>query len=363
MRVLVMTIVHHPLDARIYRREIGALLAAGHDVTYAAPYRATGAATPTDVATVDLPSARGRRRLHALRAARQALRDLGPTADVVLLHDPELLLALPGLRLRRVVWDVHEDTAAAVAMKPWLPRVLRAPAAGGVRVLERFAERRVHVILAEDGYRERFRREHPVVPNSVVVPATPPAPPGSDRVIYVGSVTKARGAEELMTLGRLLRPDGVTVEVVGEAEGETRARLAAADAAGDVRWHGFVPNAKSMAMLDGALAGLSLLHDQPNYAHSMPTKVLEYMAHGLPVVTTPNPLAEHLVRASGGGVVVAFGDTAATADAVRRLRADETLRRHCAEGGYRLVREHYDWAVDGARFAGYLAELAAAGPL
>ncbi|MFD0395346.1 hypothetical protein ACFQ3Z_37220 [Streptomyces nogalater] len=51
---------------------------------------------------------------------------------MILLHDPELLLALPGiLRLRRAgavpvtVWDVHEDTAAALAMKGWVPRPLR----------------------------------------------------------------------------------------------------------------------------------------------------------------------------------------------------------------------------------------------
>ena len=38
--------------------------------------------------------------------------------DVILLHDPELLAAVAGLRRRRgpvVVWDVHEDTAAAAS--------------------------------------------------------------------------------------------------------------------------------------------------------------------------------------------------------------------------------------------------------
>ena len=38
MRVVVCTVVHHPADARIFYREIRALLDAGHDVTYIAPH-------------------------------------------------------------------------------------------------------------------------------------------------------------------------------------------------------------------------------------------------------------------------------------------------------------------------------------
>ena len=39
MHVVVCTVVHHPADARIFYREIQALLDAGHDVTYIAPAR------------------------------------------------------------------------------------------------------------------------------------------------------------------------------------------------------------------------------------------------------------------------------------------------------------------------------------
>ena len=51
-----------------------------------------------------------------------------------------------------------------------------------------------------------------------------------------------------------------------------------------------------MATIDGALAGLSLLRDLPNYRGSMPTKVVEYLAHGVPAITTPLPLAREIVQ-------------------------------------------------------------------
>ena len=42
MRDVVCTVVHHPADARIFYREIRALLDAGHDVTYIAPHGEPG---------------------------------------------------------------------------------------------------------------------------------------------------------------------------------------------------------------------------------------------------------------------------------------------------------------------------------
>ena len=71
---------------------------------------------------------------------------------------------------------MHEDTAAALSTKAWLPRPLRPAAAAAVHAAERLAERRLHLILAEQGYVPRFGRTHPVVPNTTYVPQTA-APP------------------------------------------------------------------------------------------------------------------------------------------------------------------------------------------
>ncbi|RJK95498.1 glycosyltransferase [Vallicoccus soli] len=357
MRVLVVTVVHDPEDARIRHRQLRSLLAAGHEVTYAAPFAAYGRAVPQGVRGVDLPRAMGRRRDRALLAARRVLAQEGPGHDVVLLHDPELLAAAaaaaPALRGRAVVWDVHEDTAAALGMKPWLPGPLRRALPGAVRAAERLAERAVHLTLAEDAYAARFRRPHPVVPNSVLVAEAEPPPPGRDRVVYLGRLTGPRGALELVELGRRLRGD-VVVELVGPADADVRGAVEAAHAAGDVRWHGFVPNEEALRLLPGALAGLSLLHDEPNYAHSRPTKLMEYMASGVPVVTTPNPVSVELVERYRCGLVVPFDDPAGAEAAVRRLRDDDALRLACARAGREGALADLDWRRDGRRFAAQL---------
>lgn len=351
MRVLVVTVVHDPEDARIRHRQVAALLRAGHKVALAAPFQAYGRTPPDGVEAIDLPRARGRRRLRALSATRRLLRRRAAGADVVLLHDPELLLAA-GRRVRkatRVVWDVHEDTGAALGMKTWLPARLRPLALATVRVAEAWAERNVTLLLAEDAYATRFRRPHPVVPNSVLVPDEEPLPPGAGRAVYLGRLTEPRGALDLVALGERLRGQ-VRVELIGDADADVRDRVAQAHESGAVVWHGFVPNDEALTMLPGATAGLSLLHDQPNYAHSRPTKLMEYMANGLPVVTTPNPVSVELVARYGCGGVVPFGDAEAAAQAVLRLHADAGLRRDQGERGRRAAVAHLNWWNDADHF-------------
>jgi glycosyltransferase involved in cell wall biosynthesis len=360
MRVFVCTVVHHPEDARILHRQIRALLDAGHDVTYMAPFRGCAAEPWPDIVPVDVPRASGRRRLNALRVARRVLATRGDEADLILLHDPELLLAVPARLRCRTVWDVHEDTAAALGAKGWLPGPLRAPLRFAVHGVERRAERRLKLLLAEEGYRTRFRREHPVVPNTTHVPATPAAPPGDDRVVYVGQLSLARGATDLIKLGRLLQADEIMLDLVGAADSDVRPLLHAAQQEGVLRWHGFVPNDRALRIAEGALAGLALLHDSPNYRHSMPTKVIEYMARGLPVITTPNPIAAEIVTDAGCGLVVPFEDPEGTASAVRRLRDDAPLRLALGKRGHEAALARYHWPEHARLFVAQLEDWARA---
>lgn len=356
-RVLVVTVVHHPGDARIRHRQIESLLEAGWQVTYAAPFAAYGLTRPIGIpglTPVELPRASGRARLPALRAARQLLRDRAPDHDVVLLHDPELLLAVRGLTgLPPVMWDVHEDTAAALEVRPWVPDALRTPAAWGVRRLEQWAEDRMPLLLAEHEYASRFRQEHPVVPNTTRVPAEP-LPPGQrdgegrQRVVYLGTLTPERGARELIEVGRHLEAatsGEVRVHVIGQAHGEAVPALREATREGAVTWHGFVPSDRALPMLDGALAGLSLLHDEANFRHSMPTKVIEYLAHGVPAISTPLPVPAELLQRTGAGILVPFTDVSATVDAVLRLHRDPAWAAEIGRAGHRVASRDYDWAA------------------
>ncbi|WP_030168774.1 glycosyltransferase family 4 protein [Spirillospora albida] len=364
MRVCVCTVVHHPEDARILHRQIRALLDAGHEITYIAPFRACNVTPWREITPVDVPRATGRNRLKALRAAHRVLAEHAPYADVILLHDPELLVSLPrSVRSRTVVWDVHEDTAAALSAKGWVPAPARPFLRPAVRRLEARAERRHRLLLAEEGYRDRFREDHPVVPNTTYVADAPPGPPDGVRAVYVGHLSVARGALDMIETARRVAAEGIMIELIGAADIEIRPALRDAQREGLLRWYGFVPNDRALRIAEGAMAGLALLHDEPNYRHSMPTKVIEYMARGVPVVTTPNPPAVGIVEPAGSGVVVPFGDPDAVAAVLRRLRDDPALRHDMGKRGYETARARFHWPVQAERFVAQLEHWAGRTPV
>lgn len=364
MRVLVVTTVHTPLDARIHHRQIRAMRQAGWQVTYAAPWAATD--TPVEavvagVAPVELPRAVGRHRLRALRRARRVIRALGPAHDVVLLHDPELLLTVLG-RLDRsppVVLDVHEDLAASLPDRAWVPGWLRAPARRLAVLLEGWAERHLTLLLAEEGYRDRFRGEHPVIPNLPWLPA-PGAPAGThDRVVYVGRLSVGRGVDELIAVAERLRAaGGPRLHLVGPADAEVEAAVRAAADQGTLVWHGFLPNERALEVVTGSLAGLSLLHDLPNYRTSLPTKLVEYLAHGVPVITTPLPAATVFLDEVPGGIVVPFGAVAPVVDAVLDLARDRDRAQVLGASGRSGVQRGASWDAAFPRFLAALEEAA-----
>lgn len=372
--VLVVTVVHDPRDSRIWFRQIDTLLARGWHVTYAAPFAPDRplATAEMDRATADrlrlvrLPRAHGRARLRAAIGAHELLRRERGKHDVVLVHDPELLGAAMGLRIPHLVWDVHEDTAASLDQKDWVPAPLRRPAAMMVRVAEHWAEERFSLILAEGSYQGRFRRPHVVVPNAVNVPDTV-APSDQDRVVYLGSLTPARGSDQLPTIGRLLRDrtDGrISLEVIGPTYDDATAELMLdAHANQDLTWRGFLPANQALERVRGALAGLSLLSDTPNFRHSMPTKVLEYCAYGVPVITTPLPTAARLVERSGSGIVVPWKNPEAVAEAVIRLSQQRHAAQEMGWRGHRLAASEYDWANWSEVFANALESAAGRRPV
>lgn len=364
MRVLVVTTVHTPLDARIHHRQIRAMRRAGWQVSYAAPWADTDTpleAVVAGVAPIELPRAVGRHRLRALCRARRVIRVLGPAHDLVLLHDPELLLAVAG-RLDRsppVVLDVHEDLAASLADRAWIPGWLRAPAHRLAVLLEGWAEQHLTLLLAEEGYRERFRGDHPVIPNLPWLPAAA-APAGThNRVVYVGRLSAGRGVDELIAVAQRLRAaEGPHLHLVGPADAGVESAVQTAADQGTLVWHGFLPNDRALEVVTGSLAGLSLLHDLPNYRVSLPTKLVEYLAHGVPVITTPLPAATAFLDEVPGGIVVPFGDVAAVVDAVLELARDPDRARVLGATGRSGVQRRASWDAVSSRFLTTLEEAA-----
>lgn len=275
---------------------------------------------------------------------------------MVHLHDVEALpvgvaLALLG---RTVVLDSHEDYPRLALDRPWIPAPLRPAVATVVRLVERIAVRSFRaVISAEDAGALRFPPGKTTVIRNLVLAGEFTAPPVERRgLVYVGDITSARGAEQMVELaGRVERRHGARLTLVGgmspPALGD---QLAALDGWRAVDHLGWQDRHGVQAAMHRAAVGLVLLQPTRKYAEgAVPVKLLEYLAAGLPVVASDFPVIRSVLAVHGCGLLVDPTDADAIEAAVEELLAAPEQAEAMGRRGARAVRDHYSWDTEAVR--------------
>jgi glycosyltransferase involved in cell wall biosynthesis len=121
----------------------------------------------------------------------------------------------------------------------------------------------------------------------------------------------------------------------GEVE-EVQALLADAPWGGRVRLLGWVKGTEKHTCLGAASVFLL-----PSYAEGLPVAVLEAMAYGLPVITTPVGGIPDAVINEETGVLVHPGNVPALVDACLGLLDDPGRRRRLGSAAHRYAAEHF----------------------
>lgn len=239
---------------------------------------------------------------------------------------------------------VRNPAAAALVEKASLRRADRV-----MVVIEEMADRMVKMGIPAD----RIDVVSNTPPRSRVAPEPEQRrrPEGQPLgIVYLGLLEVPRGIMEMVEAVALLRRDGLAVRAVIVGKGrdaqlfEDRAReLGLTDA--EVSFLGYVDRDTALRAVQEADIGVLPHHVNEQWNTSIPNKLFDYMAVGLPVVTSnPGPF-ERITRAAGVGEVFQGGDAASLASAIRRL-ADPDLRERYGAAGRRAILDRYNWEYD-----------------
>jgi glycosyltransferase involved in cell wall biosynthesis len=190
-----------------------------------------------------------------------------------------------------------------------------------------FVRAATRTITASPGYAEVMSRRYRIptpgvirnIPDASKVPAAirsenGDSPPGGDAdrlVLYVGALTTGRGLElSIMALSRL---EGARLRLVGPARPAYREQLvelARTEGVTDrVEFAGAVSPDELVEAIREASVGLALI--QPiclSYRMSLPNKVFEYVAAGLPVLGSDLPAISALVNEHRIGLLAEPGE-------------------------------------------------------
>ena len=357
-KVVHLSSVHPAGDPRISVKECGALAAAGYDVVYVCPHAADDEVNGVRIRAV--PKRRGRLARVALGVWdvwRAALRE---NADVYHLHDPELLMA--GLMLRltgaAVIYDVHEDLPLQILAKPWIPAPLRrigSVLATGAEWV--FARGMTGVVAATPQISRRFPQNRTITVQNFAIAdellVGNPTPYGKRPAtfVYIGGLARIRGVFEMMAAAALVsRELGARLTLAGLLSHESfRDELAHANGWEQADYRGWLTRSEVARHLDGARAGLLLLHPTRNYLESYPVKAFEYMTAGLPVIMSDFPLWRDLFEEMRCAIFVDPLDPQAIATAMTWiLRNPEEAERMGARGKAAALTR-FNWQAEAAK--------------
>lgn len=324
----IVTTGHDVADARLHRTA-GALQRAGFDVSIRGLGDASDAPPGCDVVTAPRCGQLGR----VFRALTWPWRVSG---DVVLTIDPDTAAsAWLAARVRRRPWvaDVHEDYAALLRDRAWVPRPLLALLQGAVGALNALMSRADLLLVADEHVPPRRGRGRTVMrnePDFSFLPAPTPREPGQPwRAVYIGDNRTSRGLRTMIEAVRATADDASPwqLDIIGPVAAADREWFEAGLSQRDARhvtWHGRHAPHRAWEIARGADVGLCLLADTPAFREAMPSKVYEYLAAGMPTIATPLPRVVELLRRTGAGVVVEGADE--TAAALRRFADDPLFR-------------------------------------
>jgi glycosyltransferase involved in cell wall biosynthesis len=355
-KIVHLTSVHDAFDVRIFHKECRALAEAGYNVTIIAPHPADEWRDGVQVRAVPVPSSRRERLTKTVvNVFRQAVRE---KADIYHFHDPELMTVALGLKLlgKTVIYDVHENYRATFLSKAWLPPYLRKFASALVGMLEALVGHCCDaVVAANSGIVQRFptRKAH-LVRNFPEVELfkkyAAKSGDGTEKrndIAYIGVMARVRGAAEMVdAVGRLPEQLGARVLIAGRVPQDLQQELQKDSGWSRTRLLGTIPHEDVIKLLNECRIGLCALYPTPNHMETLPIKLFEYMAAGIPAIVSDFPNWREFVAPSNCGILLDPKSIPAIVEAMTFLLQNPDEAERMGKSGQRAVFERFNWEAE-----------------
>lgn len=167
------------------------------------------------------------------------------------------------------------------------------------------------------------------------------------KLVYIGSLGKRRKIDFIVDMFGIVKTQYNNIELylIGWGERSNDIKLLnqyinKKKLESSIKFLNKIPYNKVPEELFKFDIGLSLIPPLGIYLISTPTKCIEYLSLGLPVVANSEIKDQKkLLDLSGGGILTKY-DIHEAANSVMKLLLDEELRTKCGEQGYKWIKEN-----------------------
>jgi glycosyltransferase involved in cell wall biosynthesis len=268
-------------------------------------------------------------------------------------HDPELipwavLLQLCGIS---VIYDVHEDYPAAVAENGRLPYLLQRVFPPVVLFFEWFGSMIFSGIVAvTPQIAARFRTNKTVVVRNWPIIAEyensvgRPMIARQHEVAYIGTITLNRNVIGMLDAIHLARDVDAVLRLAGDFPVQLDEEKARVHCGWErVKFDGRISRGEVADLLSSVRAGLLVLKPIKHETLTLPIKLFEYMAAGLPVVYSDFPVWREIVGEVRCGLPVDPLKPEEIADAIRWILENPEEAAEMGQRGREAAFTRYNW--------------------
>ena len=284
--------------------------------------------------------------------------------DVVVASSPQLLVALSGWWLARwkgapfvfEVRDLWPESLTAVGMAD-SSSLLHRGLAGIAGFLYRNCD---HIVVVTPAFKEHLVQHWRVPPGKISVvengvetdvfaPQNAAAvrkelgADGKFLISYIGTIGMAHGLETFLQAARRLQRSNPEVMFLVLGEGSDKERVverARSLGLSNIRFVGQQSRAAIPGYICASDACVVLLKKSALFKTVIPTKMLEYMACGVPVILGVDGQSRKILEEAQAGIYFEPENAIDLAEAVLRLAADDGLRRSLGRNGRRYIVQH-----------------------
>jgi glycosyltransferase involved in cell wall biosynthesis len=352
IKVCHLTSVHSPKDNRILYKECTYLAKEGYDVYLFAANAKTEIVNGVKI--VGIEAARSGRLYRMTKVVWSIyVKCKKLDAHIYHFHDAELMIIGIFLKLlgKKVIYDIHENTAAALLSKPYLKSALSSKIVSiSVDLAERIFVRFYDLLItATPDISWRFRKFNPItLRNFPILPVYEEIPvldlyKKKFVIIYVGGISKIRGIFELIRAFENI--DNAELWLLGRFQPEElKKECEQLPAWHKVTYFGTVKPYEIFAYLKLADVGIINYLPMPNHITSMPNKPFEYMACGLPLVMSNFPYWKKFFKKSS--LYVDPQNSKDIAEKIIYLLSDKSLRLEMSRRNISLAKGSYNWQTE-----------------
>lgn len=243
-----------------------------------------------------------------------------------------------------------------------------------VNMLERWVLRHIdHVLVVVEESAERLVELGLSAEKITIVSNTPPisriaANPrkipksGPLRLAYLGLLEAPRGLNVVLKAIHIAREQGLDVRLIIVGSGrernalEEQARLLDLEAP-IIEFLGHLPNDIALEIIANCDVGVVPHFANASWNSTIPNKLFDYMAAGLPVLCSDARPAARIINETGTGYSYDYDSASELADAIHRI-SDYDVRVQLALTGPVAIRSKYCWERDEERLLNAVMTLA-----